>query len=131
MLELLQDGVSDPGGEEVAREQQYRQPVDRGQCGAGDHVGRARADRRGAGQGRQAVTHPGERHCGMDHSLLVAGLAVDKRTRCLELGLQQRLAQAGDVPVAKNPEAAFDQTVLLAVALAVCWARNGRSPGRR
>ena len=39
-------------GEDVARQQQHRQAVDRRRRRAGDHVGRARADRRGAGERR-------------------------------------------------------------------------------
>ena len=61
VLQFLQDGRGDPGGEHIAGQQQDRQPVDGGEGGAGDHVRGARADRRGARPGRQPVAHPRER----------------------------------------------------------------------
>ena len=44
VLELLEHGAGPARGEHVAREQEHGQPVDRRERGAGDHVGRARAD---------------------------------------------------------------------------------------
>ncbi len=55
----------------------------------------------------------------MDHPLLVAGQQVGQLGRAAELGLEQRLADAGDVAVAEDPEAAGDQAPALAVALGV------------
>ena len=51
-LELLQDRVHAARGEDIARQQQDRQAVDRRQRRAGDHVGGARSDRAGAGHRR-------------------------------------------------------------------------------
>ncbi len=44
-LELLQDGRDVAAGENISRQQQHRQAVDRGSGSAGDHIGRSRADR--------------------------------------------------------------------------------------
>jgi hypothetical protein len=38
LLELLKDRVRHPSGENVAREQQDREPVNRGKCRPSDHV---------------------------------------------------------------------------------------------
>jgi hypothetical protein len=55
----------------------------------------------------------------VDHPLLVARQQVGQLGRSAQLGLEQRLADAGDVAVAEDPEAAGDQALLLAVALGV------------
>ena len=127
-LELLEDGVRDARRERVARQQQDRQPVDRRERGAGDHVRRARPDRRRAGERREPVPHPGERGRGVDHRLLVAGLAIRQESRRRQLGLEQRLPHPGDVAVAEDPEAALDQAVARAVALGVL---GGEEPDDR
>ena len=76
LLQLLQHRAADPGGEDVAGQQQHREPVDRGQRRAGEHVGRRRADRRGAGHGRQPVERAGVPDGRVHHRLLVAGQVV-------------------------------------------------------
>ena len=68
-------------GEDVAGQQQHRQPVDRRAGGAGHHVGGAGADRRGARQRPQPVRHLGERRRGVHHRLFVAALVVAKPVR--------------------------------------------------
>src|SRR5262249_20039918 len=60
----------------------------------------------------------GEGGGGVDHRLLVAGLVVGQRAGSLDLGLQQGLADAGDVAVAEDAEAAGEQLVLHAVPFA-------------
>ena len=114
-LLLLEHGRRHPGGEDVARQQQHRQPVDGGRGRPGDHVGRPRADRGGAGEGGQAVAVLGVAGGDVDHALLVAGHVVGEPVGVLAQGL----AHAGHVPVAEDPEAAGEQALLLAVALAV------------
>ena len=52
------------------------------------------------------------------HRLLVAALVVGQLTGRQQLGLQQRLADAGDVAVAEDAEAAGEELLPLAVALA-------------
>ena len=49
ILDLLQHRIGAAIGEDVARQQQHRQPIDMRDRGGGDHVGRAGADRAGAG----------------------------------------------------------------------------------
>ena len=63
-------------------QQQHRDAVGGGQRRAGEHVGRARADRRGARHGLQPVAHPGEADRGVHHALLVAGQVVGHLARC-------------------------------------------------
>ena len=61
----------------------------------------------------------------MHHGLLVAGQDVGQRRRGrLELGLQQRLADTGDVAVPEDAEAAGEQLLPLAVALGVLDAQE-------
>ncbi len=115
VLELLQHRRGDPGGEDVARQEQHRQPVDRGQRGARDHVGRAGPDRARAGQRGEAVLHPRVARRRVHHPLLVARVVVGHRLGLLE----QRLPDAGDVAVPEDPEAARDQPLLEPVALRV------------
>ena len=57
---------------------------------------------------------------GVHHRLLVAGVVEGHRVGLLE----QRLADAGDVAVPEDPEAARDQPLLDAVALAVLDAQE-------
>ncbi len=53
----------------------------------------------------------------MHHGLLVAAQDVGQRVGLLQLGLEQRLADAGDVAVAEDPETAGEELLLLAVGL--------------
>src|SRR5215217_6962922 len=57
-LQLLQHGVRAARGEDVAGQQQHGDAVDRGKGRAGDHVGRARTDGGGAGEGLQTILLP-------------------------------------------------------------------------
>ena len=120
VLELLQDGAGDPGREGVTRQQQDRQPVDRRERGAGDHVGGTGADRGGDGHRGEPVALAGVRHCGVDHGLLVAAVEEPQVRRVAgELTLEQRLADARDVAVAEDAPAAREERLLDAVALGV------------
>ena len=58
-LQLLKNGPDPPGGEHVTGKEEHREPVDRGSRRAGDHVGRAGADRAGAGEYLEPVGHAG------------------------------------------------------------------------
>ena len=118
MFELLEHRVGDARGEQIARQEQHGQPVDRGRRGAGHHVGRARADRRQAGHRRQSVPLPREPCRRVDHPLLIAALVVRHRVWVGQLLLEQRLAQARDVAMPEDAEHALDQPVLHAVTLA-------------
>ena len=118
MFELLEHRVGDARGEQVARQEQHGQPVDRGRRGAGHHVGRARADRRQAGHRRQSVSLPREACRRVDHPLLIAALVVRHRAWVGQLLLEQRLPQARDVAMPEDAEHALDQPVLHAVTLA-------------
>ena len=60
VLDLLQHRVGQSVGEDVAGQQQDRQPVDMGDGGGGHHVERAGADRRGAGHEAAAEARLGE-----------------------------------------------------------------------
>ena len=75
-LQLLQHGAAHPGGEDVAGQQQHRDPVGGRERGAGQHVRRSRTDRGGAGHGLQPVAHPRVADRGVHHALLVAGQVV-------------------------------------------------------
>ena len=113
-LELLQHRRGHAIGEDVAGQQQHRQPVDRRARGAGDHVGGARTDRRRAGERPQPVRHLRERRRGVHHRLLVAALVVAQPIA----HLIERLADAGDVAVAEDAEDAGKERLPPAVALA-------------
>ncbi len=126
VLEFLQHRPGLPGSEHVTRQQQHRQPVDGGQRRPGDHVGRAGADRGRAGPGGQPVTHPRVPGRGVHHGLLVAGHHVAQPGRPVRF--QQGLAQAGQVAVAEDAEAAGEQPLLHGVPLAVL---RGQEPDHR
>ena len=129
VLELLEDRVGDAGREHVARQQQHGDAVDRGERGAGDHVGRARADRRRDGERRQPVAVPRVADGRVHHRLLVAALEVAAAplTGALPCSpLEQRLADAGDVAVAEDAPAAGEEGVLDAVALDVLLLEEAR-----
>ena len=110
-LELLQHRRRPARREDVARQQQHRQTVDRGQRGAGNHVGRARADRTGARDRPPPVGHLGEADRRVHHRLLVPrevhGQPVSR--------LQERLADAGHVAVAENRRHAGEERLFHAV----------------
>jgi hypothetical protein len=111
-LELLQHGGRAPAGEAVARQEKDRHAVDRRAGGAGDHVGGAGADRAGAGKHPQPVVHFGVGRRRVHHRLLVARQVVGQRAALFV----ERLANAGDVPVAEDPEDAATQRLFAPIA---------------
>ena len=123
VLELLQHGPLVPGRVVVGGEQQHRQAVDRGRGRARDHVGRARPDRRRAGQRGQPPVGLGEADRRVDHRLLVAWLVVGQ----VPAAFLQRLAHAADVAVAEDAEHRGDQAARSA-RRARCTAPGDTSP---
>lgn len=109
-LQLLEDRGDITSGEDIAGQEQHRQPVDGRAGGGGDHIGRARANGRGADQGLQSVFHFGEGRGGMNHGLLVAGLVVAKVRILL-----QSLTNAGHVAMTKDAETTGKEGLLDAV----------------
>ena len=112
-LELLQHRVGAPRREHVTGEQQHGQSVHRRERGARDHVRRAGADRRRARERAESVLHPGVGGGRVHHALLAASLVIGEQVGLLV----QRLADAGDVPMAEDAEAAREEAVLDAVSL--------------
>ncbi len=118
ILDLLQNRIGPAAGEHVARDQEHGEPVDMRDRGGGDHVGRARADRGGAGHHPPAPRGLGEGDRGMRHRLLVMGAIGRQRVaRAIE-----RLAHAGHVAMAEDREHALEQPLL--------HARRFRPAGR-
>ena len=115
MLELLQHGSLIPRRVVVARQQQYRQPVNGGPGRTGEHVGGTRADGSRACQRCQPVLFLGKSHGGVHHGLFIARLIV----RQLLPVLPQSLAQPGYISVPEDPKHGRDQSACLAVTLAV------------
>ena len=112
-LQLLKHRVRPVRGEDVAGQQQDREPVHRRERGPGDHVRRAGPDRRRAHERAEPVAHPRVTGGRVHHRLLVPALVVGQ-----ELGaLVERLADAADVAVAEDAEAAAEEAVLDAVPL--------------
>jgi hypothetical protein len=109
VLDLLQHRVRRARHEDVAGQQQHRQPVDVRERGRRDHVGRARADRRRARHHAAAHVRLGEGDRRVRHRLLVVR-AVGRQDVAMRV---QRLAEAGDVAVAEDRPHAAEQ--LLAV----------------
>jgi len=96
-FQLLQDRRHVAAGEDVARQQQDGQPVDGGHGRAGDHVGGAGPDGRGADVGGQAQAALGKRGGDVHRALLVAAEAIG------QIGvLLQCLADAG-APAGTRP----------------------------
>ena len=87
--------------------------MDRRERRAGDHVGRAGADRRGARKGAEAIALAGVAGGDVHHRLFVARRVVRQAIAVLV----QRLADAGHVAVAEDAEAAGEEAVTDAVAL--------------
>ncbi len=105
MLDLLQHRVGAAVGEDVAGEDQDRQPVRHGAAGGGDHVAGARPDR---GERHHDLPPPlglGEADRGERHRLLV----LPAPGRELVLHRLQRLRQAGDVAVSEDRENAGEE----------------------
>ena len=112
-LELLQHGIGPARREDVARQQQHGQAVHRRGRRAGDHVRRARADRRGADERPEPVLHPRVADGGMHHPLFVPPLVIGEEVAVLV----QRLPDAGDVAVPEDAEAAGEEPLPRAVSL--------------
>ena len=108
-LDLLEDGIGNAVGEDVARQEEERQPVDMGDRGRGDHVQRTRADRRGRGHEAAAEARLGEADRGMRHRLLV--MSAEGRQAVPDA--MQRLAETGDVAVAEDRPDAFDEAAAI------------------
>ena len=122
VLQLLEHGVGDAGGELVGGEEQHRQAVGGGQGGPGDHVEGARADGGRAHVGLEAVGGLGEGGGRVHLPLLVAGHDVGHLLLAVGAGdliLQEGLADAGHVAVTEDAEGPGDEALLDAVALGV------------
>ena len=111
LLELLQDGIRLAGAEGVRREQQQRDIVYGGRGGGGDHVGRAGADGRGAGDDLAAVVLLGEGRGGVGHPLLVLPLKYLQRAGVFI----QRLTQSADDTVTEDGKDTFHELGFLPV----------------
>jgi len=81
-----------------------------------------------AGEGLQAVVHPGEAGRRVNHALLVAGQVVGQLRTSGQLGLEQGLTHARNIAVTEDAEASRDEPALDAVPLAVL---AGQEPDRR
>ena len=113
-LHLLQDRRNVAARENVAGQQQHRQPVHRCQRRAGNHVGRAGPDRRGAGKGAHPVAGLGKRRRQVHARLFVAHQDV------FEIGvLLQRLPNARHVSVTEDAQHSSEECMLLPVPLDV------------
>ena len=110
MLELLEYGGGVAVGKDVPGQEQNGETIDRGQRRAGDHVGRPRPDRRGAGPGLEAILVLGEGHRGVDLSLLVA------REIVRQFPALQSLPHAGHVAVSEDAPHAGEKWAFPAVA---------------
>ena len=129
LLQLLQHGAGDAGGEDVAGQQQHRDAVDGGQRRAGEHVGGAGADRRGARQGLQAVAHAGVADGGVHHALLVAGEVVGHRRRCRPTSSRAWPTPA-TLPWPKMPNGRGSGAAPRRRARCTGWPGTSRAPGR-
>src|SRR5438309_949424 len=114
-LELLQHRIREARREHIARQQKNGQAVHGRERGAGEHVRRARADRRSACEGLQAILLARVSDRAVDHRLLVPRHVVREQLR----PLKERLAYPGDVAVAKDAPHPGEEALLDAVALDV------------
>ena len=112
-FQLLQHRPGAPAGEDVARQAQHGQPVDRRGRRPRDHVGGAGTDGGRAGEGPEPVLHLGVAGGDVDHALLVAAL-VEPEVLAV---LQEGLADAGHVAVTEDAESAAEEGRRLAVPL--------------
>lgn len=120
-FQLLEYGIGGAGREGVAGQQQDGEVVDGGEGGAGDEVGGAGADGRGDGVGGEPAGLAGVAGGRVHHGLFVAALEVGHRGA----GLQECLADSGDVAVAEDAPGGGDQPVAFAVALGVLAREEG------
>ncbi len=105
VLDLLQNRIGRARRERVAGEQQQRDPVRVRHAGRGDHVRRARSDRRGRRHDLTAAHGLAVGRRGECHALLV--LAAPRRQ--LVPAFFERVAETGDVAVAEDPVDAGEQ----------------------
>ena len=111
VLDLLQHGIRNPALEGVAGEEQDRQAIGVRDSGRGDHVRRARPDRRGRDHDLAAAPSLRESDCRVSHSLLaLAAVRRQDVSRFLE-----RAAEACHVAVTKDREHAGEERDFLAV----------------
>ena len=115
VLDLLENGIRGPVREVVARQEQDRDPVDRGGGRPGDHVEGAGTDRRGTGKGPEPVALLGEGGRDMDLGLLVLGPVVRHLERAAEL--LEGLAQPGHVAMPEDAPETCDEPVLPTIPL--------------
>ena len=118
-FQLLQHRRHVAPREDIPRQQQHRQAVDGRQRRAGDHVGRARSDGRGADKGLQAVLHLGVAAGEVHPGLFVAHHDVRKVRVLL-----QRLADAGHVAVPEDAQHSGKERSLLPVPLNILVAQK-------
>ena len=113
-LHSLQVGGCRSAREDVAGQQQDRQPVDGRARRAGDQIRGAGADGGGAGESAEAIPHLRVADGHVNNRLLVASLEVWEVRRLL-----QGLAETRDYSVAENPGAAREEAALHSVPLDV------------
>ena len=105
LLDLLQHRIGLATGIDVTGQQQQRNAIGGGGGRSGQHVGRARAHRGGAGIDLPAQLLLGETGGGVGHALLIAALVHHQVTGVLLQGL----AQAQYVAVTEDGEDAGDE----------------------
>ena len=111
LLDLLQHRVGLAAGEGIAGKDEQRDAVRRRGAAGGDHVQRAGADRRRAGNDLAAVLLLRVGNRGVRHALLVVTLEVGQ----VVTALFERLADTDHAAVAEDAEDAFDELGFLAV----------------
>ena len=118
VLQLLENGVGDPRGEDVAGQQQHRESVDRGQCRSADHVRGPGTHGRSHGHRAEPVALPSVARGRVHHGLLIATLEIAKMRRVTgDLALQQCLSDAGNIAVPEDAPASCEKGILDAVSL--------------
>ncbi len=111
VFHLLQDRFRQAGDKPVAAQQQHRQPVGVGERRRGQQVGGARPGAGGAEHEALAQPCLGIGGGGKTHALLVLA-AIQRQLVTVAI---QRLAKAGGIAVAEDPEAAAEQAVFFPV----------------
>ncbi len=119
-FQLLENWSDVAASEDIAGKQQYGNTIDGCGGGAGEHVGCAGADGSGAGECAETETGFGEGGGGVDHGLFVAAEVVAKAGILFE-----GLAYAGDVAMAEDAEAAFDEAMLVGVTAGKLGLKEG------
>ena len=119
-LKLLQHGSDIATRKNITGQQQHGQAIYGGGGRAGDHIGSAWSDGRGADERAHAETRFRKSGGRVDHGLFVAEEVV-AQTRILF----ERLAEAGNVAVTEDSQASREEPVLLTVALGVLILQIG------